>query len=91
MLRRKSEKGEEPAAGSEAEAGESTEAEAPLAAPGEETTPEAQAPAEVEPAGILEEDVRDEEIEVTPGPVANHSPEPQTAAERLTATAAEKS
>ena len=51
---------------------------------------------EVEPGGILEEDVRDETIEVTeatpapaapasPGPVAKHSPEPQTLAERLTA------
>lgn len=43
------------------------------------------APAEVEPAGVLEEDVRDEQIEVTPGPVASHSPEPQTPAEQLTA------
>lgn len=50
----------------------------------------------VEPGGILEEEVRDETIEVTeatpapivpaaPGPVAQHSPEPQTVAERLAA------
>ena len=46
------------------------------------------APAEVEPAGVLEEDVRDEQIEVTPGPVASHSPEPRP---RRAATARQQS
>lgn len=66
----------------------------------EGSEPESPTPKEeagVEPEGILEEDARDEEIEVTenvaaeasdsppePGPVARHSPEPQTLAERLT-------
>ena len=85
MLRRKSEKGEEPAADPEVAASEPTEAEAQVPTPEESAAPTAETPAEVEPSGILEEDVRDEEIEVRPGPVANHSPEPQTPAEQLTA------
>jgi len=48
---------------------------------------------EVEPEGVLEEEAQDETIEVSegdgaplvPGPVAHHSPEPQTVAERLAA------
>jgi|GEM_PF-45075 len=107
MLRRKVDNPEEPESESGAlentgadlkdqaeEAVSGTEAAVPGAAP--EDAPE------VEPGGILEEEVRDEDIEVTetvappaspvpprtpaiPGPVARHSPEPQTLAERLTA------
>lgn len=62
-----------------------TEPEAADADPDVPAEAEPDTPAEVEPEGILEEDVRDEQIEVTPGPVANHSPEPQTPAEQLTA------
>lgn len=79
MLRRKVDKAEE--AEAETEAPESA-AEAP------ETEAPDVTPAEVEPGGVLEEDVRDEAIEVSapaPGPVAAHSPEPQTLAERLAA------
>jgi glucokinase len=115
MLRRKVDNPDEPAAETEApEAGapdpKDAAAEAVATSPDSPATEPETAP-EVEPAGVLEEDIRDEEIEVTetptappepdaspaapeppapqtppgPGPLARHSPEPQTMAERLAA------
>lgn len=119
MLRRKADRPEEPAP--ESVEPESAAVEPEIAATEPENATEAveQVPPDsvppvdptpvdenVEPLGILEEEVRDETIEVSgdvpetaddatlepseaspavPGPVAQHSPEPQTPAERLTA------
>ncbi len=80
MLRRKVDKSEESTPDAETPEGVTETAEKDV-----KVEPAAEA-ASVEPEGILEEEARDEEIEVTePGPIAHHSPEPQTAAERLTA------